>query len=88
MGTRGQHGQDTIQRVIQETEEQKKYELEQQNNTLLNKAIKSVPLGEIRTLNTALKITNSQVQSTLANAQKTVTEVSKSNAAIQTTPVS
>lgn len=88
MSTRGQHGQDTIQRMIQETEEQKKYELEQQNNTLLNKAIKSVPLGEIRTLNTALKITNSQVQSTLANAQKTVTEVSKSNAAIQTTSAS
>ena len=43
MSTRGQHGQDTIQRMIQETEEQKKYELEQQNNTYLNKAIKSLP---------------------------------------------
>ena len=47
MGTRGQHGQDTIQRMIQETEEQKKYELEQQNNTYLNKAIKSLPISDI-----------------------------------------
>lgn len=88
MSTRGQHGQDTVQRMIQETEEQKKYELEQQNNTYLNKAIKSVPLTEIRTLNTALKVTNAQVQSSLATAQKTVTELSKSNAAVQTTSAS
>lgn len=88
MSTRGQHGQDSIQRIIQETEEQKKYELEQQNNTYLNKAIKSVPIAEIRKLNAALKITNAQVQSSLTNAQKTITEVSKSNTAIQTTSAS
>lgn len=88
MSTRGQHGQDTIQRMIQETEEQKKYELEQQNNTLLNKAIKSLPISDINKINTALKITNSSIQSSLATAQKTVAEVSKSNAAIQTTSIS
>lgn len=88
MSTRGQHSQDTIQRIIHETEEQKKYEIEQQNGNLLNKAIKSVPLGEIRTLNTALKLTNANIQGSLATAQKTVAEVSKSNAAIQTTSAS
>ena len=88
MSTRGQHGQDTIQRMIQETEEQKKYELEQQNNTYLNKAIKSLPISDITKINTALKITNSSIQSSLATAQKTVAEVSKSNAAIQTTSIS
>ncbi len=88
MSTRGQHGQDTIQRMIQETEEQKKYELEQQNNTYLNKAIKSLPISDINKVNTALKITNSSIQSSLATAQKTVAEVSKSNAAIQTTSIS
>ena len=88
MSTRGQHGQDTIQRMIQETEEQKKYELEQQNNTYLNKAIKSLPISDINKVNTALKITNSNIQSSLATAQKTVAEVSKSNAAIQTTSIS
>ena len=51
MSTRGQHGQDTIQRMIQETEEQKKYELEQQNNTYLNKAIKSLPISDINKVN-------------------------------------
>ena len=88
MSTRGQHGQDTIQRMIQETEEQKKYELEQQNNTYLNKAVKSLPISDITKINTALKITNSSIQSSLATAQKTVAEVSKSNAAIQTTSIS
>ena len=88
MSTRGQHGQDTIQRMIQETEEQKKYELEQQNNTYLNKAIKSLPISDINKVNTALKITNANIQSSLATAQKTVAEVSKSNAAIQTTSIS
>lgn len=88
MSTRGQHGQDTIQRIIQETEEQKKYELEQQNNTYLNKAVKSLPISDITKINTALKITNSSIQSSLATAQKTVAEVSKSNAAIQTTSIS
>ena len=88
MSTRGQHGQDTIQRMIQETEEQKKYELEQQNNTYLNKAVKSLPISDINKINTALKITNSNIQSSLATAQKTVAEVSKSNAAIQTTSIS
>jgi hypothetical protein len=87
-GQHGQHGQDTIQRMIQETEEQKKYELEQQNNTYLNKAIKSLPISDITKINTALKITNSSIQSSLATAQKTVAEVSKSNAAIQTTSIS
>ena len=88
MSTRGQHGQDTIQRMIQETEEQKKYELEQQNNTYLNKAIKSLPISDINKVNTALKITNANIQSSLVTAQKTVAEVSKSNAAIQTTSIS
>ena len=88
MSTRGQNNIDKIRNLIEETEEQKKYELEQLNNTITNKLIKGAPLKEINLVNTALKLTNANIQNSLQAAQQTVKEVSKSGAAIKTTSAS
>ena len=56
MSTRGQNNIDKIRNLIEETEEQKKYELEQLNNTITNKLIKGAPLKQINLVNTALKL--------------------------------
>ena len=78
MSTRGQNNIDKIRNLIEETEEQKKYELEQLNNTITNKLIKGAPLKQINLVNTALKLTNANIQNSLQVAQQTVKEVSKS----------
>ena len=88
MSTRGQNNIDKIRNLIEETEEQKKYELEQLNNTITNKLIKGAPLKQINLVNTALKLTNANIQNSLQTAQQTVKEVSKSGAAIKTTSAS
>ena len=88
MSTRGQNNIDKIRNLIEETEEQKKYELEQLNNTITNKLIKGAPLKQINLVNTALKLTNANIQNSLQAAQQTVKEVSKSGAAIKTTSAS
>ena len=88
MSTRGQNNIDKIRNLIEETEEQKKYELEQLNNTITNKLIKGAPLKEINLVNKALKLTNANIQNSLQTAQQTVKEVSKSGAAIKTTSAS
>ena len=46
-----QNNIDKIRNLIEETEEQKKYELEQLNNTITNKLIKGAPLKQINLVN-------------------------------------